>query len=124
MENNKVKLDLLVGKTLRIGVGLSFYLCIFGLLAHFISQPKQTIDVGQLPEVPQKFSFVRLFQGISQLDFTAIAELGIFVLLLTPLLRVVLAFFGYWKTGNKLYTLITAIVLFIVTISVFIGVKH
>lgn len=124
MSNSKMKLDNLVGNTLRIGVALSFYLCFIGLVAHFIKQPNQKISVTTLPELPQKFSFSTLLTGLSQLNFLAVAELGIFVLLLTPLLRVILAFLGYWIIGNKLYTWITAIVLVIITISIFIGIKH
>ncbi|OJV50917.1 MAG: hypothetical protein BGO31_10620 [Bacteroidetes bacterium 43-16] len=127
MEENKAQkrdLETLVGNTLRYGVWISFALSAIGLVWLLFLHPESAFAPEALPLVPEKFSFGAMIKGLSAFNPAQIAMLGSLVLLLTPLLRVVFALFGYWKTGNKLYTFITLTVLVIIWISVLIGVTH
>ncbi len=117
-------LETLVGNTLRYGVWVSFSLTVIGLFFILLKKGSQHLDIEHLPTIPEKFSFDTMFKGVMQADAVQISMLGIFILLITPLLRVIFALFGYLKEGNKLYFLITAIVLLIIALSAWIGVSH
>lgn len=127
METDKVQkrdLEALVGNTLRYGVWISFLLSAIGLILLLALSPESKFVPEALPVEPEKFSFTAMLNGLSRFKPAAIAMLGSLVLLLTPLLRVIFALFGYWKSGNRLYTWITLTVLVIIWISVMIGVTH
>ena len=117
-------LETLVGNTLRFGVWISFALTLMGLIIILVKKPDAQIEAGSLPDMPEKFSFKQMFAGILNADAAQISMLGIFILLITPLLRVLFALFGYLKEGNRLYFLITAAVLTIIAISAWIGAAH
>lgn len=127
MEANKTpkrNLETLVGNTLRYGVWISFVLSAVGLIVLLASHPESGFAPDALPPEPEKFSFRTMLEGLSVFNPGAVVMLGSLVLLLTPLLRVIFALFGYWRGGNKLYTWITLTVLVIIWISVLIGVTH
>lgn len=117
-------LETLVGNTLRYGVWLSFTLTVIGLVVLLIKKGNAALEPEKLPLEPEKFSFQTLFNGILHLDPVQICMLGIFVLLMTPLLRVIFSMFGYLKEGNKLYFGITVLVLALLALSAWIGVSH
>ena len=127
MAANKVPkrdLETLVGNTLRYGVWLSFILSAIGLIWLLAIHPESDFVPDALPPEPEKFSFRALLKGLGNFKPAAVVMLGSLVLLLTPLLRIIFALFGYWKGGNRLYTWITLAVLVIIWISVLIGVSH
>lgn len=120
----KRDLETLVGNTLRYGVWISFVLSAIGLVSLLALHPESDFVPETLPLEPEKFSFATMLNGLRSFKPAAVVMLGSLVLLLTPLLRVIFALFGYWKNGNKLYTWITLTVLVIICISVLIGVTH
>lgn len=127
MEANKTpkrNLETLVGNTLRYGVWISFVLSAVGLIVLLARHPESGFAPDALPQEPEKFSFGKMLKGLSVFNPAAVVMLGSLVLLLTPLLRIIFALFGYWRGGNKLYTWITLTVLVIIWISVLIGVTH
>lgn len=120
----KRDLETLVGNTLRYGVWTAFLLSAIGLAVLLAGHPGSDFAPDALPPEPEKFSFSAMLDGLTVFNPAAVVMLGSLVLLLTPLLRIIFALFGYWKGGNKLYTWITLIVLVIIWISVLIGVTH
>ena len=56
-----------------------------------------------------------------QLKPYAVLMLGIFLLILTPVLRVVVSIYAFAKEGDRLYVTITTIVLIILIIGTTIG---
>lgn len=123
-KNNNKDLETLVGNTLRYGVWTSFGLTLIGSLMFFLKDHDMQLHPEELPEVPEKFSFGTMMQGIADADALQISMLGILILLLTPLLRIIFALFGYLKEGNRLYFMITASVLLIIGFSAWIGAGH
>lgn len=63
------------------------------------------------------------FQRARKLKPYAIMMFGLFCLILTPVLRVVVSLFTFLKEKDYLYVGITGIVLIILVISFFIGIK-
>lgn len=123
-QNTKKDIQQLVGNTLRIGVWLSFGITVLGLLIFLASHRGAHFEPGTLPAAPENFSFSALKSGLFNGDALSIIALGVLILLITPVLRVIFALYGYWLEGNKLYMLISLIVLSIIASSLFIGATH
>ena len=62
-----------------------------------------------------------IFQGAMQLKPYAVLMLGIFLLILTPVLRVVVSIYAFAIRKDRLYVAITTIVLIILIIRMTIG---
>lgn len=124
LNNSGKDFNNIIGNTLRYGVWIALSLSAIGLIVFLYQNGFQIFSNAQLIPTPSKFSFNEMLQGLIHFDPIQIMMSGIFVLLITPLLRVIFALFIYWKEGNRLYTLITLIVIAIIIISIFIGAKH
>ncbi|KRM68251.1 DUF1634 domain-containing protein [Apilactobacillus ozensis] len=108
------EIELIIGKILRIGVIISATIMIIGLLL-FLVTGNSGYDQNYIPN-----NFKVIFKGIVQLKPYAIMMLGIFCLILTPVLRVVVSIYSFYKEKDKLYVYITSIVLIILIFSLFI----
>ncbi|HRP89579.1 MAG TPA: DUF1634 domain-containing protein [Edaphocola sp.] len=126
MEANKQKkdLELIISNTLRIGVWSAFWIALLGVVMLIFANGALKINTQNLPEIPQKFSFEELWKGLMNFDAHQIAMLGVFLLLITPLIRVIFALIAYTKQKNIMYVWITFIVLLIIGISIWIGAVH
>jgi uncharacterized membrane protein len=96
---------------LRVGVSFAATIVIIGGLIYLIdngtSVPKEHIFHGEpadLRQIPGIFHDVLALQG------RGIIQLGILLLILTPIARVTFSVFGFWKQKDWLYTIITLIV--------------
>lgn len=68
-------------------------------------------------------TFSGIFRGAFQLSTKEIIQLGVLVLIATPILRVACSLFAFILERDKLYVLITLIVLGIIMFSIFGGIK-
>ncbi|RQO31980.1 hypothetical protein DBR32_04045 [Taibaiella sp. KBW10] len=121
---SKRDVQLLVGNTLRIGVWVSMGITLIGIILFLFQNSTKNFDTGMLVAAPLKFSFSELVQGILHGEALSIIQLGVLVLLITPILRIVFALYGYWLEGNRLYIIISLVVLCIIASSLFIGATH
>ncbi|MFT8410866.1 MAG: DUF1634 domain-containing protein [Schleiferilactobacillus perolens] len=105
----------LIGVILRIGVIISAIVIAVGLLALFLEggsgYPNDQVPLG----------FRAIFQGVIQLKPFAIIMLGLFCLILTPVLRVAVSIYAFVVERDSLYVAITSIVLAILVIAMVIG---
>ncbi|WP_063515949.1 DUF1634 domain-containing protein [Schleiferilactobacillus harbinensis] len=112
-EMNEV--ERLIGQILRIGVIVSAIVIVVGLAALFIEggsgYPGDTVPLG----------FRAMFAGVMQFKPFAIIMLGLFLLILTPVLRVVVSIYAFAVERDTLYVAITTIVLIILVIAMVIG---
>ncbi|TWW12437.1 membrane protein [Dellaglioa algida] len=119
-ENNKTsaemaKIELIIGKILRAGVFISATIMIIGLVLSLV-----TGSTGY-PGNTFPTSFTAIISGIGALKPYAIMMLGLFFLILTPILRVVVSIYAFYKEKDYLYVKITVIVLVILIAGFFIG---
>jgi uncharacterized membrane protein len=108
------QVELSVSLLLRLGVTLAAITVSIGGLLYLISNGS---------EVPHDHIFrgepatLRQFSGILETSFTlqgqGIIQLGILLLILTPIVRVAFSVFAFWKQRDCLYTMITLTVLMI-----------
>ena len=120
----KRDVELYIGKMLRLGTVTSSIITVSGgviyVLQHPNEHPKFKTFVGA-PEYLRKFSTIipRLFQ----LDGLAIIQLGVAVLIATPILRVAFSIVAFAIERDKIYVVITCIVLAIILGNMFFGIE-
>lgn len=104
-----------IGKILRIGVLVSSTIIVIGMLILIFTK-----DSGY-PQDTWPTTFFEIWKGV--LNFKALAWImgGLFLLILTPILRVVTSIFAFFKEEDGLYVIITTLVLIILIISVIVG---
>lgn len=121
-DNKQAKLDaeskaveLVIGKILRVGVVVAAAVILLGLLLSFI-----TGTTGYAAGV-HPHRIMTILTGLAQLKPYAVLMFGIFLLILTPVLRVVVSIYAFAKERDHLYTAITSIVLVILVVAMIIG---
>jgi uncharacterized membrane protein len=108
-------LEKLIGQLLRYGVLLSSVIVVIGgmvyLWRHGREQPQFHLFKGE-PEKMRKAG--PLFRAILNGEGRPFIQLGLFVLIATPILRVVFSIFGYLLEKDYLYLVITLTVLAVI----------
>ncbi|MBW7676432.1 DUF1634 domain-containing protein [Chryseobacterium chendengshani] len=127
MKKNFTDLDLnrSVGNLLRLGVILSVITSLIGFIKLFIEGFKmprkyKLLDMGTSSEKVWSHFWETLCKG----EGMAIIQLGILMLIFTPLMRIIFALIGYLKEKDYLYVAISSIVLIIMVISFITGYAH
>lgn len=119
-KNNNVKdemaqVEIIIGKIMRIGVLIAAIVMIIGLVMFFINGGGGYVNNA----FPTTLSSV--ISGITHGKAYALMMGGIFLLILTPVLRVVVSIYTFIVEKDTLYTWITILVLVILIISFIIG---
>ena len=101
-----------IGRLLQFGVILAAAVTLFGaviLLAHNGGAVADfRVFKGASPELRSVGAIVR---GVIALDGRAITQLGLVLLILTPVARVALTLWAFLRQHDRLYVLVTTIVL-------------
>jgi uncharacterized membrane protein len=111
-----------IGWILRIGVIISMLIVVIGGV-FFVRRHGHSIpNFHKFNNIPP---FIRdpagVFDGVVHLKGQAIIQLGIMLLIATPVMRVVFAIIGFLLEKDYLYTLISLVVLSIILISMISG---
>lgn len=120
-----VDLNRSVGNLLRLGVILSVITSLVGFVKLFtegFKMPEKytALDMGSSSEKVWGDFWNSLCKG----EGMAIIQLGILLLIFTPLMRIIFALIGYLKEKDYVYVVISSIVLAIMAISFFTGYAH
>jgi len=110
----------IMGTLLRTGVLAAAFLVISGGILFFIQHPKEIFDYTTFKGEPAQFRQVHLILKES-LNFRGrdIIQLGLLVLIATPVARVIFSLIGFIIEKDWIYVAITGVVLMILTISLF-----
>jgi uncharacterized membrane protein len=113
-------LDVSVAVVLRIGVTLSAAVVILGgvLLGNHLFSPVPDYTHFQLGD-PGLRSVMGIVQGAVNFTPKSIIQLGLLLLIATPVARVVLCIIGFARQHNILYVAVSAVVLAILILSFF-----
>ncbi|MGC2034086.1 MAG: DUF1634 domain-containing protein [Thermoplasmata archaeon] len=91
----------LIARLLQIGAALSLVLLVTGLIGYLVQHPAMTLtSVTQNNPIANYVDPIRLAQGLARLAPEAFLVSGIFVLIITTVLRVVAAL-GYFVRGKE-----------------------
>ncbi|MDY0931451.1 DUF1634 domain-containing protein [Chryseobacterium sp. CFBP8996] len=120
-----VDLNRSVGNLLRLGVILSVITSLIGFVKLFMEgfeMPKKykLLNMGTSSDKVWSHFWETLCKG----EGMAIIQLGILMLIFTPLMRIIFALIGYLKEKDYVYVIISSIVLAIMAISFFTGYAH
>ena len=120
-----VDLNRSVGNLLRLGVILSVVTSLIGFIKLFTEGFKMPnkynlLEMGDSSEKVWGTFWNSLMKG----EGMAIIQLGILLLILTPLVRIIFALIGYLKEKDYTYVVISMIVLTIMVVSFLTGYAH
>ncbi len=114
---NKVDLDIITSYVLRTGVVASLILIISGVVLLFVRNGGMGYSLSYLGHFTQtlgsdQIPFSQLPQGIASFDGVYYITLGLWVLIFTPISVVFIAILDFIKEKNRLYVIMSLIVLF------------
>ena len=118
-------IEKIVGKLLRFGVITASLIVLSGGILFLIQygtgiRPDYHIFKG---EESSYITFGGIFMGVFTLKPMAIIQFGVLLLIITPIMRIVFSLFAFIQEKDKLYVVITLIVLAIILGSTFGGLK-
>lgn len=106
----------IIGRILQIGVAVAAVIMLFGLILLLMNGGNGGYPVGHQPT-----TINAIIDGTIALKPYAVMMVGMFCLIMTPVLRVVVSIYAFYKEHDTLYVWITSIVLVILCISFVIG---
>lgn len=126
VEEKVRKVELLISNLLRFGVLASLVLIVGGTLlslAHHSEYLTPGVSFHRFVEASDNVphSLAGLATGLKAFSGTAIAVLGILLLIATPVVRVGVSIFAFIYQRDRLYTLITATVFCLLLLSFALG---
>ncbi|MDM8214425.1 DUF1634 domain-containing protein [Enterococcus hirae] len=106
-------IEKIIGQILLIGTVISAAVILAGVLWAFFSGNQEVFP----------FAIEKSLAFFSRLTPDKLIMIGLFLLILTPVLRVAASVFSFLKEKDYLYTWITLLVLFILLLSVFFEIR-
>lgn len=111
-----------IGWVLRIGVIVSISIVFFGGIIYLYRHGHEVVNDSKFIGIPD---FVKtpggIFHGILTIRGRAIIQLGIILLIATPIIRVIFSAIGFVLEKDRLYVGISLLVLLIIIISTVSG---
>ncbi|SEP00302.1 Uncharacterized membrane protein [Mucilaginibacter gossypiicola] len=115
----------LVGLQLRFGVIISSIVVLAGGTFYLLAQGQMAVpDYTRFIGEGQGYtSFTGIIRGVAHLQTKEFIQLGVLLLIATPILRIAFSLFAFVLEKDKLYIGITILVLCIIFFSMFGGLK-
>lgn len=107
--------EIVIGKIMRIGVLFSAAVMILGFAMFLITGHNGYSNTSFPTTLPA------IWHGLISFKAYAYMMAGIYLLILTPVLRVVISIYAFYQEKDMLYVKITSLVLLILIISVIVG---
>lgn len=117
------KLEIFLGNLLRLGVLVSALVMLIGAAIYlwsvgFSIRPDYSVFSGEASNLR---SISGIFKNVFSADGRGMIQLGIILLIATPILRVVFSLVGFIIEKDRLYVLLTLIVLAVLSYSLLFG---
>ena len=111
---------LMISNVLRFGVGLSAILILLGGFLFFSQSHNPVFDYTAFNNEPSNLKDIFLIvRDALSFEGKSVIQLGVLILIATPFLRVFFSLIGFAYEKDRVYVLITGIVLFILSCSLF-----
>ncbi len=118
---NDDRLRLIMGTLLRVGVLTAASVVVLGGVLFFFQHPGEIIDYTTFKGEPTRLRRINvIIREAFNFKSRAVIQLGILLLIVTPLARVLFSWFGFILEKDWVYMLITFIVMSILCFSLFI----
>jgi len=110
----------IIGMLLRAGVVLAAIVVLAGGLLYLMQHGSEHPNYQQFHGAPDTLNSVRgVLQDTAALHNEGIIQLGLLLLVLTPIARVALSAVSFALEGDRMYVVITLIVLAVLLVSLF-----
>jgi uncharacterized membrane protein len=118
-------IEKIIGLQLRYGVVIASLIVLMGGILYLVQQGQGAIPPYHtfLGESAGYTSFSQIVNGIGAGQAKGIVQAGVVVLIATPILRIAFSLVGFILEKDRLYIIITAIVLSVMLFSIFGGLK-
>lgn len=117
-------IEIIIGNLLRAGVLISSAIIIIGAIIYLCQSGHVHPDYHKFKGMNNTFySLSYVLHGVAQLSGEHIIQLGVLILIATPVARIVFSIIGFIKEHDTLYIVITLLVLLIILSSIFFGIK-
>ena len=108
-------LEKIIGQLLRYGVLISSLVVLAGGIVYLIRHGRQLPPFVKFTGEPDKMREpVPMWKAIIRGEGRPLIQLGLLILIATPIARIIFSFFGYLLEKDYLYMLITGIVLAVI----------
>lgn len=97
-----------IGRVLRGGVIVATLLILTGVVAWFAVRPERA--AGPYRAMEETLGGFQWVSGLVRGDGDSLVMLGLWVLVLTPWLRVISSLVFFWRTGDRVFVALTALV--------------
>jgi uncharacterized membrane protein len=126
VSEHKRDIELLISNLLRGGVIISLIFVLVGTFISFIHHPNYLTSPSALalltgPGGTFPRTLPDLESGFLNLRGQTIVTIGLIILVATPVMRVAISIFAFIYQGNKIFTLITILVLCLLLMSFILG---
>jgi uncharacterized membrane protein len=114
------RIEIWVGIMLRSGVMLAAAIVLFGGILYLVHSHGPRPDYSHFTAEPAHLiTFSGILHGVATLDPESIIMLGLLVLIATPVARVGMCIVGFLFEHDRLYTVVSTLVLLILLYSLF-----
>jgi uncharacterized membrane protein len=112
------RLEQVIGTMLRVGVVFAAVLALLGGAVFLVRHGSEPAAYGVFRGEPQDLRTMRgIVEEAASFSGRGIAQLGMLLLIATPVARVVLALAAFARAGDRRYVVVTGIVLAILAFS-------
>jgi len=120
------QLQTIIGNVLRYGVLSALTVTLIGGFILLFNDSQQVVSFSTFTEKNQNLLMVfnDMLAGIKEVNGESIIFLGIFLLFLTPILRLILSLFSFLLEKDIMYVVITLLVIAVIIISMTFGFSH
>ena len=117
---NDFRIEIIVGTLLRTGVIIAASVVLIGAVLYLARHGHEIPNYASFHGEPESLkSPVEIFQGVLHMSARAIIQLGLLLLIATPVARVLFSAIAFAIERDPMYVVITLIVLAILLFSLF-----
>ena len=113
--SEKRDVNVVIANIIKTGVFVSSFFIITGISLSFIQGANGVLTV-------ERYTFSEMLRGLVSLNYYSYLMFGIFLLILTPVLRILGLLYVYIKEEDYKFVRICILVLVILIVSLFLGV--
>jgi uncharacterized membrane protein len=116
------RVEQIVGNLLRIGVLVAATVAVAGGVAVLMQHGARVANYGTFVGETAEFTSIGgIVRGVLALDSRAVVQLGLVLLIATPIARVIFSLVAFLLQRDRLYVVITSIVLAVLVFSLVFG---
>lgn len=116
-------IEVIMGSLLRIGVMLAALVVLTGGIIYIFQNGSGYPHYKTFKGEPDSLKAIKdIFSGAGKFNSLSVIQLGLIILIATPIARVIFSIFGFLLEKDYLYTAITVIVLCVISFSLLSGI--